>query len=1178
MANLPPPDHVAILPEDKLIHPKPAPIILHHAPAQPEGYVGDDDLEDDKKEDPGEKLKEDEPILKPNNINGFALHMNPQPEGNSNGWLIEDDDDELEEDMVGDDDKDEMEVDENDEENGGNDDEGEADFGGNFHVGDSSSTGTLLAGNSWVHAPGPMGCNLESVHRGVKRLDRIPEVLRFYKEPSEPSIHPASAPCPGDPYAIVRDAAIATRDDDGDDTAAPKGMSAASIQKLVVDKVAQALEADRATINNPNVVGGSGSNDGQGGAPPVQECTFAGFMKCGPTQFHGNEGVVELCRWFEKNESVFKISECAERSKKIQDKAERIAKSNKRKWESNNNQSGNNNRNNYRDNTCHHQHNNRRQGNAKAITTAPAEQGGYAGNKTFCNRYKKHHTGYCMIVCNNYGRTVHMARDYIGKTVATGANAQPILMCYRCAEKGHMRNRCLKRNNPQGGNAIGRAYAMREVKQNPVLNVVTGTFLLNNRYARVHIPVKNEVFVVKGNEGVSRLKVISCIKARKYMEKGSHMFLAHVTEKEPKKKRLKDVLVIRDFPELFPDDLLGLLPPQQVEFKIELMPGVAPVARAPYQLAPSEMKELVEQLQDLSEKGFIRSSPEEDIPITAFRTRYGHYEFQVSCDKVAEPLEAHRATINNPNVVGRSGSNGGQGGAPPIQECTFASFMKCSPTQFHGNEGVVELCCWFEKYESVFRISECDERSKGNEGVVELCCWFEKYESVFRISECDERSKKIQNKAKRIAESNKRKWERNNNQSGNNNNRNYYRDNTRHHQHNNRRRGNAMAMTTVPAEQGGTGHMARDCKGKTVATGANARPILTCYRCGEKGHTRNLCLKRNNPQGGNAIGRAYAMREVEQNPGPNIVTELGIFNIVIGMDWLVERDVVIVYDKKEVHIPVKNDVLVVKGNEGMFRLKVISFIKARKYVEKTSPPRQMEFRIELVPGAAPVARAPYRLAPSEMKELVEQLQDLSEKGFIRPSSALPEGSKDFVVYCDASLKGFRAVLMQQEKRWWIELLSDYDCEICYHPDKMYQDLKKLYWWTNMKAEIDIYVSKCLTCAKVKAEHQKPSDRDSKFALKFWWSLQRALGTQLDMITTYHPHTDGQSERTIQMLEDMLRACVIEFGESVEIMDREVKQLKQSHILIVKVHWNSRRGPKFTWEREDSSRENIRIFS
>ncbi|GKA75853.1 hypothetical protein Tco_0782231 [Tanacetum coccineum] len=101
------------------------------------------------------------------------------------------------------------------------------------------------------------------------------------------------------------------------------------------------------------------------------------------------------------------------------------------------------------------------------------------------------------------------------------------------------------------------------------------------------------------------LLVISCIKARKYIERGCHLFLAHVTEKKSKEKRLEDVPIIRDFPEVFPDDLPRLPPPRQVEFRIDLVPGAAPVARAPYRLAPSEMRELSVQLQELLEKGFI---------------------------------------------------------------------------------------------------------------------------------------------------------------------------------------------------------------------------------------------------------------------------------------------------------------------------------------------------------------------------------------------------------------------------------------------------------------------------------------------------------------------------------------------------------------------------------------------
>ncbi|GJW95645.1 hypothetical protein Tco_0175317 [Tanacetum coccineum] len=96
------------------------------------------------------------------------------------------------------------------------------------------------------------------------------------------------------------------------------------------------------------------------------------------------------------------------------------------------------------------------------------------------------------------------------------------------------------------------------------------------------------------------------------MEKGFPIFLAHVTAKEvedkSEKKRLEDVPIVQDFPEVFPEDLPGLPPTRQVEFQIDLVPGAAPVARAPYRLAPSKMKELSEQLKELSDKGFIRPS------------------------------------------------------------------------------------------------------------------------------------------------------------------------------------------------------------------------------------------------------------------------------------------------------------------------------------------------------------------------------------------------------------------------------------------------------------------------------------------------------------------------------------------------------------------------------------------
>ncbi|GJX78430.1 hypothetical protein Tco_0326579 [Tanacetum coccineum] len=132
----------------------------------------------------------------------------------------------------------------------------------------------------------------------------------------------------------------------------------------------------------------------------------------------------------------------------------------------------------------------------------------------------------------------------------------------------------------------------------------------------VRIPWGNETLIVRG-DGSDRgnetcLSIISCTKTQKYMLKGCPIFLAHVTTKETEgkseKKRLKDVPIVQNFPKVFPKDLPSLPLTRQVEFQIDLIPSVALVARAPYRLAPSEMKELSDQLKELSNKGFIRPS------------------------------------------------------------------------------------------------------------------------------------------------------------------------------------------------------------------------------------------------------------------------------------------------------------------------------------------------------------------------------------------------------------------------------------------------------------------------------------------------------------------------------------------------------------------------------------------
>ncbi|GJY82907.1 putative reverse transcriptase domain-containing protein [Tanacetum coccineum] len=337
----------------------------------------------------------------------------------------------------------------------------------------------------------------------------------------------------------------------------------------------------------------------------------------------------------------------------------------------------------------------KRQNTGMAYAVVSGEKKPYGGSKPLCSKCNYHHDGQCAPKCHKCNRVGHLARDCRSTANANTANNQRGTRagqkptCYECGAQGHFKRDCPKlKNNNRGnqggnGNAPAKVYAVGRAGTNPDSNVVTGTFLLNNRYASVlfdtgadrsfvstafssqiditpstldhyydveladgriiglnaiirgctlnflnhpfnidlmpvelgsldviigmdwlakyqavivcaekivRIPWGNETLIVygdgsnRGNE--TRLNIISCTKTQKYMLKGCPIFLAHVTTKETedksKKKRLKDVPIIRNFPEVFHEDLSGLPPTRQVEFQIDLIPGVAPVARAPY--------------------------------------------------------------------------------------------------------------------------------------------------------------------------------------------------------------------------------------------------------------------------------------------------------------------------------------------------------------------------------------------------------------------------------------------------------------------------------------------------------------------------------------------------------------------------------------------------------------------
>nr|GEV32521.1 hypothetical protein [Tanacetum cinerariifolium] len=369
----------------------------------------------------------------------------------------------------------------------------------------------------------------------------------------------------------------------------PRKMTQSAIENLIAD----AITRDQATRGNPSGAGGSRRNNED------QDSNIAAYThmfnelillyldsvliekKKTKAYIHGLPKNVKeettSSRPTTLNEAV-RIA-YALTQQKLHAKAERVAESNKRKWENNNNQGGNknnntnlnnNNRGNYRNDNRHNQNKNQSQ---------------------------------CPSKCNNCARMGHKTKDCRSRNVATGANARPVINYDECGEGGHTRVNCPKRGDRQGRNALGRAYVIRDAEHNqgPIMVTVRMNWLVERGAVivcgkqEVHVPYKNKTLVVKGDRGPSRLKLISCIKVRKYVERGFQLFLAQVTEKEPMEKQLQDVLVIRDFLE-YPlpriDDLFDQLQGSSVYSKIDLRSGY-------------------HQLR-------IR---EEDIPITAFKTR-----------------------------------------------------------------------------------------------------------------------------------------------------------------------------------------------------------------------------------------------------------------------------------------------------------------------------------------------------------------------------------------------------------------------------------------------------------------------------------------------------------------------------------------------------------------------------
>ncbi|GJR90777.1 reverse transcriptase domain-containing protein [Tanacetum coccineum] len=370
--------------------------------------------------------------------------------------------------------------------------------------------------------------------------------------------------------------------------------------------------------------------------------------------------------------------------------------------------------------------------------------------------------------------------------------------------------------------------------------------------------------------------------------------------------------------------------------------------------------------------------------------------------------------------------------------------------------------------------------------------------------------------------------------------------------------------------------------------------------------------------------------------------KLGSFDVVIGMDWLSKYHAKILCDEKFVHIPINSETLIIRVMEKKSdekRLEDIPVVKEFPDVFPENlpglpPVRQVEFQIDLIPRAAPIARTPYRLAPSEMQdqglhvvpakikavknwtspttptekkknyiwgeEQESAFQILKQKFYEAPILALPKGNYDIVIYCDDSLQGLGAVLMQREK------------VIAYASRKL-KPHEENYTTHDLELGAVVliaeYVGKCLTCSRVKAECQKPSG----LLLSYQYqgsTIRSTLWSKVQITCRANSSTLASCKRSVKKLRQLayklelpeelsnvhntlhvsnLKKCLSDESliipmkelqlndklnfveEPVKIMDRKIAQLKQSRIPIVKVRWNSKRGPEFTWEREDEIR-------
>ncbi|KAI3726792.1 hypothetical protein L1987_66598 [Smallanthus sonchifolius] len=791
-------------------------------------------------------------------------------------------------------------------------------------------------------------------------------------------------------------------------------------------------------------------------------------------------------------------------------------------------------------------------------------------------------------------------------------------------------------------------------------DVVVGMDWLSNNHAEiicadkvVRIPLASgDTLNIHGEKPGKNLKIVSCMKARSYLKKHDTVaFLAHIVEKKSEGKKIQDVPIIKDYPEVFPDDLPGLPLIRQVEFRIDLVPGATPIAKSPYRLAPSEMKELSSQLQELLDKGFIRPSfspwgapilfvkkkdgsfrmcidyrelnkltvknrypllriddlfdqlqgatcfskidlrsgyhqlrvLEEDIPKTAFRTRYGDYEFVVMpfgltnapavfmdlMNRACRPYLDQFVIVFIDDILIYSRTKADHEKHLKLilellkKEQLYAKFSKCEfwlrEVQFLGhviNDKGIHVDP--SKVEAVKNWNAPKTPSEIR-SFLGLAGYYRRFISNFS---------RIALPLTSLTQKNKPFiWEQ--------------------------KQEDAFQL------------LKEKLCNAPILTLPDGNDDFVVY-C----DASNLGLGCVLMQRDKVI--AYASRQLKVHE-KNYTThdlELGavVFALKIWRHYLYDTKCVIytdhkslqhIFDQKELNMRQRRWVELLSDYDCEIRYhpgkaNVVADALSRKERIKPSCIRALGMIVQTSLQAQILQAQRQALVRTDLKT---ELASISE-------NQLEPKSDEVLYFMDRiwipSFNNLRGLILDEAHK------SHYSV----HPgsDKMYQDLRDFYWWPGMKKDIALYVGKCLTCLKVKAELQKPSgllqqpeipqwkweqismdfitklprtssghdsiwvivdrltksahflpiredfkmeklaklymnevitrhgvpvsiisDRDSRFTSRFWKSLQKSLRTRMDLSTAYHPQTDGQSERTIQTLEDMLRACVIDFG-------------------------------------------------